>query len=284
MNERFPSAEGSARSAIERATRIMGQEHVHGPRNLQKAFKIALPLDTVPLIPFTTKELQRAQEHAETLIYRPTPEQCGQGLTIQRMMGLLKRKHHFFAFNTDLPKITRHHKLDFFTAETPTPGWTLIRAEEIEGTRHLSYDAQQAFLAKDTDGLATALRQMEKAWDAARIPHRLRPTIPGFEELRMIRKSLPDDAELPSAVDVIFDLLLHATATKEHLLQDMTSATSTTIPQMSEIDKLGNQPVDISFPAEGLKIHWRKSTAFGRLKTINDIPIPGAPIGYFQHH
>ena len=136
-------------------------------------------------------------------------------------------------------------------------------------------------MKKDIDKLREGLEAIPKVWDKIGIPAEARPELPTLEELKQAREQLPPGASIPSAVEVVYDLLLRQ-ARGEYALKDMAVATRSRVQELPDIDE-PERPIDIGLnDKDGIHFHWRRSMQFGRPGETKPDAIPGIPIGYIQ--
>lgn len=268
---------------IKRARELLGQESVFGIEDVEKTFGVSLDAKDVPPISFSQQELEQARENGEQLILRIDKLPDGQPATLSNLMAHLEKqgKKVFAGDSEEIKKDVTGNDMEFFTREPLQAKWVLTSTKEIGETRHLSYDAQDAFLKKDVDKLREGLERIPKVWDEIGIPAEARPELPTLEELKQAREQLPQDASLPSAVEVVYDLLLRQ-ARGEYALKDMAVATRSRVQELSDIDE-PERPIDIGLnDKDGIHFHWRRSMQFGRPGETKPDSIPGIPIGYIQ--
>ncbi len=268
---------------IERARELLGQENVFGIEDVEKTFGVSLDAKDVPPISFSQQELEQARENGEQLILRIDKLPNGQPATINNLMAHLEKqgKKVFAGDAEEIKKDVAGNDMEFFTREPLQAKWVLASAKEIGGTRHLSYEAQDAFMKKDVDKLRAGLESIPKVWDEIGIPAEAKPELPTLEELQQSRDQLPQGASLPSAAEVVYDLLLRQ-ARGEYALKDMAVATRSRVQELPDIDE-PERPIDIGLNDEdGVHFHWRRSIQFGRPGETKPDAIPGIPIGYIQ--
>lgn len=268
---------------IERARELLGQENVFGIEDVEKTFGVSLDAKEVPPISFSQQELEQARENGEQLILRIEKLPDGQPATLDNLMAHLEKqgKKVFAGDSEEIKKDVAGNDMEFFTREPLQAKWVLVTAKEIDGTQHLSYEAQDAFMKKDVDKLREGLEAIPKVWDEIGIPAEARPELPTLEELQQSREQLPQGASLPSATEVVYDLLLRQ-ARGEYALKDMAVATRSRVQELPDIDE-PERPIDIGLNDEdGIHFHWRRSMQFGRPGETKPDAIPGIPIGYIQ--
>lgn len=268
---------------IERARELLGQENIFGIEDVEQTFGVSLDAKDVPPISFSQAELEQARENGEQLILRIGKLPDGQPATLDNLTAHLKKQYKkvFAGDPEEIIKDVAGNDMEFFTREPLQTKWVLATAREIGGTRHLSYEAQDAFMKKDVDKLREGLEAIPKVWDEIGIPAEARPELPTLEEVTQEREQLPQGASLPSAAEVVYDLLLRQ-ARGEYALKNMAVATSSRVQELPDIDE-PERPIDIGLnDEEGVHFHWRRSMQFGRPGETKPDAIPGIPIGYIQ--
>ncbi|MDO8622099.1 MAG: hypothetical protein Q7R80_02615 [bacterium] len=267
-----------------RARELLGERMVFGPEAVRAAFGIELKPEDVPPIPYSREQLERARESGEVLVLRIDRDAEGRSLTPQCMYELSSaRSTPAFSEASGAVQDAIDLDMEFFTREAPRAGWVLVRAGEMSGTRHLSYDAQAALIRKDGDALRRELERIPQTWDRYGILPEQRPPVPTLEELHAAMTALPDGAELPSAADVVYDFLLRRATTGELLITDMSVATRSRVQELPAIDE-PERPIDVGLSdRDGIAFHWRRSMDFGRPGVTKPGAVPGIPIGYIQH-
>lgn len=119
-------------TSIEEAREILGNDFA-GSEVLKTVFNISLNPLEIPPIPFSKPELQRAKKLGLFLILRTDKTPDGQPLTMQKMVQLINVSWH-----------DGYEKKDFFTKDTPKPGWYLVSKDVIPGStdKHFLYQTQ----------------------------------------------------------------------------------------------------------------------------------------------
>ena len=143
-------------AGLEAATRALGGA-ILGPREISAAlgFDPLAGLDadeqrTVARIPYTKADLEQARAEGEVLVLRLRHDPEGP-LTMLRLAtrlgGGLDPQAHKGSGYLLRPEWTIDDQ-PFATAETPTPGWWLVRREPVAATLNRAYQAQDAILAR----------------------------------------------------------------------------------------------------------------------------------------
>lgn len=269
------------------AREIMGNQLL-GTDELREQLGIELGHEDIPHITFTREELERAKVEGAKLILRVESFEDGTPITIENVM---QRFPNIISGELEL---TGRSEEDawivgsaVFSKETPKYEWKLIKTADLApGTEYLSNEAQEAFLNNDFEDLLIAIDRMNALWDSKEIvnagpPREMidaaRKAIPNTEKLKTLRESLPAEAKLPRAIEIIYDYLLSG---KKPATQDLEIATSSTI-EAGRGEPM-ERPIDIGFTDEGIKIHSRRDMRWGRPNALGDKK-PGIAIGYIQY-
>ncbi len=143
--------EGVALSLAD-AEKILGKESMLGPADVERVFGIKP--ESVPNIPFSREELERAKELGEQLILQVDT-------MVQKASGLVSREKVPLTLENLKKKFTKAHddgkvfyeqdwyeKEDFFTNEKPRTGWRLTSKEVVEGTLSKNYLEQTDVLVE----------------------------------------------------------------------------------------------------------------------------------------
>lgn len=257
---------------IERARLLIGAKNMLGPKEIEKALGFSVNGKDIPPLLFSEEELKQARIHGEQLVLRIEKLPEGRPLTLKHLTDYLEQRGKKIFAQEPFP-------MDFFTKEKLKAQWVLTKIGEVEGTRHLSYEAQNAFIQENFGQLQESLKKIPKVWDQVGVPQSERPELPPFEKLKKRRATLPAKTALPSAVEVVYDLLLHQTL-GNYPLRNMAIATRSRVQKMPEIDE-PERPIDVGLNDEkGIHIHWRRRMDFGRPGETKPGAVPGIPIGY----
>ncbi len=268
---------------IESASEILGGDRVFGADNVREYLGIHLESQDVPPITYTREQLEKAKAEGATLVLRIDTFDDGAPLTLENLTQRFP--------GTVSGEITGNQEEDAWAAgskllstETPRREWKLVRTGEIAaGTEHLSFEAQDAFMKKDYNALGKAMDRMTEFWDSltAGPPREMiedaKNKIPSLDELKMLRESLPEGAELPRAIEVVYDFLVSG---KRNLPDDLEIATKSTVE--AGFGEPVERPVDVGFTGEGIKVHPRRDMRFGRPNALGEKK-PGIAIGYIQY-
>lgn len=138
----------STTEQIETAREIMGEKEVMGPDEIEKAFGIKLKPESIPSIPFSKEELQRAEELNQFLVLRTDKAPDGEPLTMEKMNMMLTEKFK----NEGEDKILHdpsgrgggEKPQEFFNKNTPEFKWALTSKELIPNTTNKDYLEQTA--------------------------------------------------------------------------------------------------------------------------------------------
>lgn len=130
---------------ILRAKEIMGRNFL-GRREIEKAFGIKINPESVPEIPFSREDLERANELNQFLILRIDEMPNGEPLTVGEMNKLLKGKVNdggktlFYDDGSGNIEDSGWYKNeDFITKEVPKLSWALVSKEIIPNSSSKNY-------------------------------------------------------------------------------------------------------------------------------------------------
>lgn len=230
----------------------------------------------VDKIPFSKKELIEAAEKGAKLIYRMDSLPDGSPMTMQNL-----DKFADSAMMGDVEGAVEYN-MEFFTQEPVERGWAITKAVEIPHTNHLSYEAQAALIAKDEKRLEAALNDIPLFWDKVGIPNEVRPALPTLDDLKLVMERLPEGTELPSAVELFYDVYVQYKLNGQDVLSNVATATRSKAQELSAIDE-PERPIDIGLTENGkIHFHWRRDMRFGRPGETKPGSVPGIPINYIQ--
>lgn len=274
---------GNETMTFESASEILGGDRVFGIDNVREYLGVHLQSKDIPPITYTRVQLEKAKAEGATLVLRVDTFDDGTPLTLenltQRFPGSVSGE---ITGNQEEDSWAAGSKL--LSTETPRREWKLVRTGEFAaGTEHLSFEAQDAFMKKDYEALGKAMDRMTEFWDSLTAgPPRetiedAKNKIPSLDELKTLRESLPEGAELPQAIEVVYDFLVSG---KRTLPNDLEIATQSTVG--AGFGEPVERPVDVGFTEEGIKVHTRRDMRFGRPNALGDKK-PGIAIGYIQY-
>lgn len=136
--EKIKSAESGEAVSVEEAREIMERKKKNrffGPEEAEKTFGFSL--ESVPPIPFSREDLNRAEELGQILILQIDKDGEDNPLTLERMNEILKGKAS--DGKNLLYKIDWYKNEPFFTNETCSLGWKLVTTETVKGTKNKNY-------------------------------------------------------------------------------------------------------------------------------------------------
>lgn len=207
----------------------------------------------------------------------------GKPFTIENLRNFQTAKGQKTFSSGDDVQWAIEHNLSSFTKETPRKEWKLIHVEALPGTEHLSYEAQGALFLRDWKKLEVALTDIVTEWDKAELPTEARPILPTIDQLKEVMRDVPTHAQIPKAVEVIYDLSVHRGSSGEFLLPDMAVATQSTLPELKDIEE-PERPIDVGLQdSEGMSYHVRRNTKWGRPGATKPEAKTGIPVGYYEY-
>jgi len=111
---------------IEQVEALFDSEHLITPEDIEKTFHFQIETKDIPLIPFTTQELQEAKDKGQTLRLTWDMLPDGTNLSGEKMTELLGEKQQ-----NGNPLINYHFDKNdpTFTEESPRRGWALTSNE-----------------------------------------------------------------------------------------------------------------------------------------------------------
>jgi hypothetical protein len=282
----------------ERAESILGKEHVLGPSAIAKA--LGIEVRDVPAVPYTEKQLREAKENGETLVLRISDTPDGRLLNLRTLVALKRERTGRLFPHGDIADENFDDTdfwakgTDFIEREAPAFGWKLIDTRKVGGTEHLSFRAQEAFVAKDGARLAAEVADVPRYWrerwgddfaggrEGGAFARTALASLPDAKTLTERMGRLPDGAALPTVTEAIYDHLLAFAHTGKPLITGRSIATSSTVPP-GTADEADRRPWDVSAsPEGGIIVHVRRSDRMGRPDALGDLE-PGVPIAYVQH-
>ena len=144
--EATPTGEGAVSAEFERAREILGKDFL-GPEAIEKAFGITLDAGSIPEIPFSEEELERAVANGEYLILRIDRKDDGTPLTIQEMVTMLQPQFDRDSKGKIMYNVDWYKSENFFTKDAPRPAWRLVSKNLIPGSTSKNYLQQTEVLA-----------------------------------------------------------------------------------------------------------------------------------------
>lgn len=269
------------------ALEILGRERVFGPEKVREVFGI--DVEKIPDISYSEQELKAAKEAGDALVLRVDRFDQDTPFTLKELVR--RKQEHSELLLSDQSDISDEldwvSGMKFQEQTTPILEWKLVRTKPLEETKHLSFEAQKAFLDKDQEALQNALEEMSKYWDELLSDQKngwlresvetARASLPTVEALMNLRASLPEHLSLPTVVEAIYDSQI-----KGQLFENMAVATADTV---EPFDDEPERPIDLSFVDGKASLHIRRDKRFGRPHKLgkSDDFVSGIPIGYFQY-
>lgn len=138
MTDVFTEAE------IEQAKEILGADFI-GPDEVKAAFLDQVEISTVPPIPFSKEELERARDLGQMLILRVNQAKDGTDLTMEKIHGLMDGKIKDEA--KVLYKVDWYKDEDFYKKDKPAVSWALVSKEVVQESSNKNYLEQAEVLA-----------------------------------------------------------------------------------------------------------------------------------------
>jgi len=212
-----------------------------GPEAIATTFGHKLESITVPPIPFTKAELERAKDLNMDLVLLPDTDPEGKPLTMARMEELLQSKLKaegrgkvfFSSWIKEEP---------FFTTDTPRAGWHLITREVIPGSLDKNYLEQTEELANYLktklypegvpEPYASAITQYEEQRELIikKYPE-IKTDMPGWQELSQDLANLKlNQLTREHPVETLAHLLMSLQTTNTRLLENTNTWTNYRIP------------------------------------------------------
>lgn len=140
-------AQGVFEQGQEAAERLFGDDFF-GPEQIEKAFGTKIDKASIPEIPFSQQELERAKELGQFLILRVEAAENGRAFTMKNMQ-LLETEALFASpgkgkilYDTSWCKGE-----DFFTKDKPRPKWALVSKDVIPNSTSKNYSEQTHAIA-----------------------------------------------------------------------------------------------------------------------------------------
>jgi len=222
---------GEVIEQMRRAREIIGKENFVGPPEIQIAFGFEPELSTVPEIPFTEDDLEKAKELEQMLVLRVDKAPDGSPLTMQKIKEITGNKvkdgGEVF-YDQDW-----YEDEEFYKGETVNAGWALVSKEFIPESTSKNYLEQ-------TEVAIDYLRN--QVFAGKPLPKEYQDAIDEFESQKTeIAGLLGSDwqsaseklAKLSitglirqSPVEAIYDLTTHFQNTEERLLPEAYAWTS----------------------------------------------------------
>lgn len=236
-----------------RVKEIMGEDFL-GRSEVEKALGTKINPETIPEVPFSEEELERAKELGQFLILRVDKTSDGDPLTIEKINNCLRGKVSdggkvlFYDDKTgNIEKSAWYKNERFVVEETPTLNWVLTSKDIVPNSNGKNYLEQ-------TEEIANYLKN--EVFKGRDLPFEYEEAIQEFEEKKEeINKILKSDWKLaaeslanllinklarPSAVEVFYDLIVYFQNRGERLLNDVPRYTWTTsLKSNNELIKAG---------------------------------------------
>ena len=134
---------GEILDQIDQAKEILGED-VFGPEAVTEAFGITVESESVPAIPFSKEELERAKELGQMLLLRVDKTSDGTPLTMKKigetLGGKVKDDGKVF-YDTDWYKEEK-----FYTEDAPEAGWALVSKDLAPDSTSKNYLEQTELL------------------------------------------------------------------------------------------------------------------------------------------
>jgi hypothetical protein len=272
---------------LESAMEILGRENVFGPERVKEVFGVKVE---APKIPFSKEDLERARENGERLILRIDRLDPETPLTINNLVHKIASKGaRLFSRSSDVSdELDWVEGMVFQEERTPGLEWKLIWTKPLYGVRHLSSEAQQAFIRSDRVRLESSMEEMKLFWHELlkesenewlrESIEKAEADLPSIDDLIEIRSQLPESSRLPSTVEAIYDAMMIGGAPFDR----MSVITDDVVEPFEDEPE---RPLDISFTDGEVSLHVRRDTHFGRPHKLgqgNDF-VSGIPIGYIQY-
>ncbi len=212
-----PATLATAKTIFTRGTDAFGTDELR--------LALGIELSSVPPLPFSEAELKRARELGQYLILQAGAAKDGKLLTMKKFHDQFSNElgDGKLLYDTDW-----YAKEDFYTKDTPRPGWALVSRKVIPGSESSDYIVQ-------TQAIADYLRK--EVYKDEELPEAYAVAIEEFEsrkdELEKLRgndweKCAKELAELklnqwfrekPS--EVLYGLVVQHQVNNERLLPDM---------------------------------------------------------------
>jgi hypothetical protein len=277
----------SIKMTSEKAAEILGAEKVFGAEKVLEVFGVKL--DQIPELPFSKEQLEVAKEDGSVLILRIDRFEDGTPFTLHELVTRKSESSkQLFANSSDISdELDWVEGMQFQESTTPSLEWKLVRTEPLDATKHLSFDAQKAFMEGNATNLREAMTQTEAFWDELLADEQnewlresvesARSSMPTTEELMKLRASLPENSSLPKVIEAVYDAQLQGP-----LFENMTIVTSDTVEPFEDEPE---RPIDLSFIDGKPSLHVRRDKRFGRPHKLgkDEAFISGIPVGYIQY-
>jgi len=214
---------GEVMEQMRKAREIIGKENFVGPTEIQVAFGFEPELSTVPEIPFTEGDLEKAKELEQMLVLRVDKAPDGSPLTMQKIKEITGNKvkdgGEVF-YDQDW-----YEDEEFYKGETVKAGWALVSKELIPESTSKNYLEQTEVAIDYLQNQVFAGRPLPKEYqDAVDEFESQKTDIAGLlgSDWQSASEKL---AELSitglisqSPVEAIYDLATHFQNTEERLL------------------------------------------------------------------
>ncbi len=233
--------EGTIEAQIEAAVEILGKENVFGPKEVEKTFGVRV--SEVPDIPFSAKEIRRAEEMGQMLVLRVDKTEEGKPMSIGAISDIVSKK-----WKNEAILRTREGWKSFigeesFTKNAARAGWALVSREILSDSLSKNYIEQTEVLIKTLK---------EKAFKDMELPEAYEEAIEEFQSqkdelVRLMNNNWQEAARRLSGLkitqltrqsleEVVYDLAMYYDANKKRLLTDKYAWTSSLEPRGSLVD------------------------------------------------
>jgi len=222
---------GEVMEQMRRAREIVGKENFVGPPEIQIAFGFEPELSTVPEIPFTEDDLEKAKELEQMLVLRVDKASDGSSLTMQKIKEITGNKvkdggEVFYDQGW-------YEDEEFYTGETVKAGWALVSKEFIPESTSKNYLEQTEVAIDYLQNQVFAGKPLPKEYQDAIDEFESQKTeIAGLlgsdwqSASEKLAKLSITGLTRQSPVEAIYDLATHFQNTEERLLPDAYSWTS----------------------------------------------------------
>jgi hypothetical protein len=147
------------------AEKLFGREFL-GPELVAKVFDMKLDRETIPAIPFSTKELREAKKLGQFLVLRIKKERQGLPLTAHKLQLMQSDKNgnpdSLLDWATTRPYWYGNEYC--YRNQTPRPGWALVSKERLPNSNKKNYLTQADTIV---DFLETQDFGKEREWQEA---------------------------------------------------------------------------------------------------------------------
>lgn len=217
---------GEILDQIDQAKEILGED-VFGPEAVNEAFGIKVESETVPPIPFSKEELERAKELGQMLLLRVDKAPDGTPLTMKKigetLGGKVKDGGKVF-YDTDWYKEEK-----FYTEDAPEAGWALVSKKVIPESTSKNYLEQTESIIEyiKTEGFADKPEWQEAIQEFEREKAGIAGIVTSSTEsewkeaARKLEALKINQLTRQSPTEAIYDLALHFQNTGTRLMDSM---------------------------------------------------------------